>query len=94
MSKHTKNLDYDKYVEGLLGYESSVGLIYSLTELADEKFAPGIHKIEEVAADLLGELIEHNGELVNPNYDPYGVTFPPKYFQDEENDQEANEKYE
>lgn len=35
VSKHTKNLDYDKFIQGLLGYESSLNLIYSLTELAE-----------------------------------------------------------
>lgn len=34
MSKHTKNLDYEKYIDGLLGYESAVNLIYDLCELA------------------------------------------------------------
>lgn len=34
MSKFTKNLDYKKYVFGLLGYESAINLIYDLTELA------------------------------------------------------------
>lgn len=26
-SKHTVNLDYEKYLEGLLGYENAVNLI-------------------------------------------------------------------
>lgn len=30
VTKFTKNLDYDKYVEGLIGEESSVNLIYDL----------------------------------------------------------------
>ena len=29
-SKYTKNLDYDKCIEGTLGYENSVNLIYNL----------------------------------------------------------------
>ena len=29
-SKHSKNLDYGKYVQGLLGFESSVKLIANL----------------------------------------------------------------
>jgi hypothetical protein len=50
-----------------------------LTELADAKFSSNINKIEEVASDLLAELIKYHNELVNPYYDPYGVIFPPKY---------------
>lgn len=30
ISKHTRNMDYSKYVEGLLGFEASVTLIYKL----------------------------------------------------------------
>jgi hypothetical protein len=29
-SKHSKNMDYEKYVEGLLGYENAVNLIFNL----------------------------------------------------------------
>ena len=61
MSKHTKNLDYDKYVAGLLGVESAVNLIFDLSQLAASKFSTNISKIEEKAADLLGELIKHSG---------------------------------
>lgn len=42
MSKHTKNLDYVKYTQGLLGPESSLNLLYDLTELASSKFSPNI----------------------------------------------------
>ena len=28
LSKHTKNLDYSKYVEGLLGFEGAVTLVH------------------------------------------------------------------
>ena len=35
-SKHTSNLDFEKYVQGTLGYENSVFLVYNLTELAYE----------------------------------------------------------
>ncbi len=34
VNKHTKNLDYAKYVQGTLGYENAVNLIYNLAELA------------------------------------------------------------
>ena len=34
-SKHTKNLDYEKCIEGLLGYENSVNIVYNLTVLAE-----------------------------------------------------------
>lgn len=36
VNKHTKNLDYKKYVQATLGYENAVGLIYNLVELAYE----------------------------------------------------------
>lgn len=45
MSKHTKNLDYVKYTQGLLGAESSLNLIFDLTELAASKFSPKITEI-------------------------------------------------
>jgi hypothetical protein len=32
-SKHTKNLDYWKYVEGLIGQENAIGLVYNLCTL-------------------------------------------------------------
>ncbi len=35
-SKHTANLDYEKYIEGLLGYENSVKLIHNLCCLLKE----------------------------------------------------------
>ena len=41
-SKHTKNLDYLKYVEGLLGYESSVRLISNLVEVGESKFSSNL----------------------------------------------------
>ena len=39
-SKHTKNLDYLKCIEGVLGYENAVNLIYNMAELAESKFKP------------------------------------------------------
>ncbi len=30
VNKHTKNLDYKKYVQATIGYENAVGLIFSL----------------------------------------------------------------
>ena len=36
VNKHTKNLDYKKYVQATLGYENAVTLIYNLVELAYE----------------------------------------------------------
>lgn len=68
--------------------------MYDLAELAEAKFSSNINKIEAVASDLLGELIKYNQELVNPNYDPYGVTFPPKFIQEnEESYNKINEIY-
>jgi len=34
VNKHTKNLDYKKYVQGMIGYENAVVLIHQLVELA------------------------------------------------------------
>ena len=36
VNKHTKNLDYKKYLQATIGYENAVSLIFSLTELAFE----------------------------------------------------------
>lgn len=33
-NKHTKNLDYKKYLQATIGYENAVILIYNLVELA------------------------------------------------------------
>lgn len=33
-SKHTKTMDYGRYIEGMLGFENSVKLIYELTKFA------------------------------------------------------------
>ena len=41
-SKHTKNLDYPRYVQGLLGRDSSVKLILNLTQLGEAKFSPSL----------------------------------------------------
>lgn len=55
-----------------------MNLIYDLVELANSKFSPNLPKnLETNAADLIGELITHHQELVNTNYDPFGITFPP-----------------
>lgn len=35
ITKYTKNLDYDRYVEGLLGVECAVNLLYDLAKLAE-----------------------------------------------------------
>lgn len=35
-TKHTTNLDYEKYMDGLLGYESSINLIHNLCILLKE----------------------------------------------------------
>jgi hypothetical protein len=35
-SKHTQNLDYQRYVEGLLGFENAVNLIFNLCQLASD----------------------------------------------------------
>ena len=29
-SKHTKNLDYEKYLEGLIGLENAISLVHNL----------------------------------------------------------------
>ena len=31
-SKFTKSMDYEKYVEGMLGYENAIKLIYELVK--------------------------------------------------------------
>jgi hypothetical protein len=31
VNKHTKNLDYKKYVQAMLGYENAINLIYNMT---------------------------------------------------------------
>lgn len=36
VNKHTKNLDYKKYVKATIGYENAVNLIFTLVELAYE----------------------------------------------------------
>jgi hypothetical protein len=36
VNKHTKNLDYKKYLQATIGYENAVGLIFILVELAFE----------------------------------------------------------
>lgn len=33
-SKHTKAMEYDKYVDAMLGFENAVKLIYDLTKFA------------------------------------------------------------
>lgn len=38
-TKFTKNLDYNKYIEGLLGEENAVNLIYDLATLASQKYS-------------------------------------------------------
>jgi hypothetical protein len=95
-SKFTRNLDYLNYVEGVLGNENAVNLLFDLTELAESKFLGNANQIERVANDLLGELIRCNQELVNQSYDPYGVTFPAKFIEtteDDDNSKKVNELY-
>ena len=80
ITKYTKNLDYDRYVEGLLGVECAVNLLYDLAKLAEQKFMPNINRLEDIANQLLEDLIRNSDELVNVGYQPYGVTFPNKYY--------------
>lgn len=79
VSRHTRNLDYRAYVEGLLGEETAMGLLLDLGEMAQAKFGGG-GGVEAVAGDMIGEIVRARGELVNVGYDAYGVMFPGRYY--------------
>lgn len=78
-SKHTKNLDYEKYVDGLLGMENAIGLVHTLCVMLRETRQMARAKTDSSFAPFLRELIANFGDLVNADYDPYKISFPPAY---------------
>jgi hypothetical protein len=64
-SKHTVNLDYEKYLEGLLGYENAVNLIYNLSVLLKDSFYFANAKNDSKFATFLNEIIDNYDTLVN-----------------------------
>ena len=79
VTKHTKNLDYLKYVRGQLGYENAIVLIHSLVELAIEVILLNKSKKDTIFGQFFHDTVSSFGELVNETYDIYGVTFPCKF---------------
>lgn len=64
-SKHTKNLDYEKYVDGLLGYENAVNLVFNLCELLREGRQLVKSKEDNVFGHFLQEVMNNYEGLVN-----------------------------
>jgi hypothetical protein len=91
-SKHTRNLDYEKYLEGLIGYENSINLIYNLCMLLLESNKLSRSREDKQFHSFLEDLYRNYDSLVNLEYDPYKISFPPAYQQLTED--AFNEKYE
>ena len=90
-SKHTKSMDYEKYVEGMLGFENSVKLIFELTKFARKSRHIELNKRdfaenESTFGNCLHDLIHNFESLVSTEYDPYGITFPAAYTDVEKRD--------
>ena len=95
-SKHTKTMDYEQYLSAMLGLENSVRLIYDLTKFARKGKYLQFKKAEREEDDhtfgsYLNDLMENYESLVNINYDPYGITFPPAFKDVDE--QDLNHKF-
>ena len=65
VNKHTKNLDYKKYVQATLGYENAINLIYNMTEMAFESVLIKKSKNDVNFGSFLHELIQNFNDLVN-----------------------------
>ena len=78
-NKHTGNLDYEKYVEGLLGHENAVELIYNLCLLVKAVNVYSKAKDDKKFKDFYEEVMANYDSLVNVDYDPYKISFPPAY---------------
>lgn len=77
VSNHTKNMDYNKYVEGLLGFESAVTLIHRLCLFVKKlKENRNREKPDYKIVSLVSELCQNRETLVNERYDPFGIKFP------------------
>lgn len=80
-SKHTKNLDLEKYVEGLIGQENSITLLFNLcTLLLESKRALKSREDSRFHA-FLEDIYRNYDALINTEYDPYKVSFPAAYGQ-------------
>lgn len=79
VNKHTKNLDYKKFVQATVGYENAVNLIFNLVELAYETVLSKKAKQDVAFGQFFHDMVDNFAELVNENYDLYGITFPCKF---------------
>lgn len=76
-AKHSKNVDHEKCVEGLLGFESSVGLVHKLVTFVKKAVeVRRRNRPDSRIVPLVKELLENKEQLVNAKYDPFGITVP------------------
>lgn len=66
-------------MEGLLGYENAVELIYNLSILIKESSQFAKSKEDTRFGPFAQELITNYDSLVNTEYDPYNISFPAAY---------------
>ncbi len=91
VGRFTKNLDYQKYLGAMLGAENAVRLVQELAELAYQKVISNKAKKDLNFGNFFHQAIDNFQDLVHQNFDLYGITFPLKYINLNQNDDNRQE---